>query len=266
MSRRQPIPSEGVRHARILPRAIVGLALAALVATVGTACSSHAGAAAQVGDTTIETSTLRGLVDRGAAAVESVPAEQASQQLQRPELQRRALTTLVQYQLIAAEAESLGVTVSQQDVDAYYQAYGILQFGSVDAFLTRAAAVGFAKEDVRLIIETGALEAAITDKLFPDLLASDEAAQAQYDSVVDQVGEIPLPFEEAKPYLKRFLADEQRSAALRPVLVEAAAREHISINPRFGAWDSKEFAVVAADGSVATTPGPVPSFDVSALS
>jgi SurA-like protein len=266
VSRREPIPSEGVRHARTFPRAIVGVALAALVATVGAGCTSHAGAAAQVGDTTIETSTLRGVVDRGAEAVESVPAEQAAQQLERPELQRRALTTLVQYQLIAAEAESLGVTVSQQDIDAYYQAYGVLQFGSVDAFLTRAAAVGFAEDDVRTIVETGALEAAITDKLFPDLIATEEAAQAQYDSIVEQVGEIPLPFEEAKPYLQRFLADDQRSAALRPVLVEAADREHISINPRFGVWDDTEFAVVAADGSVATTPGPVPSFDVSALS
>lgn len=255
-----------MRHARTLPRAIVGLGLAALVATAGTACSSHAGAAAQVGDTTIETSTLRGVVDRGVAAVESVPAEQAAQQLERVDLQRRALTTLVQYQLIAAEAESLGITVSGQDVDAYYQAYGILQFGSIDAFLTRAAAVGFAADDVRLIMETGALEAAVTDKLFPDLLATDELAKAQYDSVVDQVGEIPLPFEEAKPYLKRFLFDDQRSAALRPVLVDAAAREHISINPRFGVWDSKAFEVAAADGSVATTPGPVPSFDVSTLS
>nr|MDT0664886.1 hypothetical protein [Micromonospora sp. DSM 115978] len=210
--------------------------------------------------------TLRDVVDRGVAAVESVPAEEAAQQLGRTELQRRALTTLVQYELIAAEAEDLGVTVSQQDVDAYYQAYGILQFGSVEAFQTRAAAVGFAEADVELIVETGALEMAITDELFPELLAPEDVARSQYDSIVDQVGEIPLPYEEAEPYLQRFLADEQRSAALRPVLVEAADREQISINPRFGAWDSDEFAVVAADGSVATTPGPVPSFDVTTLS
>jgi hypothetical protein len=242
----------------------VGLALVAAVAAGG--CTTHAGAAAQVGSQSVETSTLRGIVDRGVAAVHTVPAEQAAQALDRPELQRRALTILVQRQLLDVEAARLGLSIDAQDVDAYYQAYGILEFGSVQAFQRRAAAAGFAVEDVRTIMFSGALEQAIQDKIAPTVLASDAEVQAQYDNIVAQAGEIPLTLEQARPYLARFLVGEKRAARMRPLLVDASKREGVAVNPRFGTWDAEQFAVVAADGSIATKTVPEPGLDRSAQS
>ncbi|MCK9931581.1 SurA N-terminal domain-containing protein [Frankia sp. Mgl5] len=245
------------------PRLLAGLGLVVLTGIAGTACTTHAGAAAQVGSSTIETSTVRGIVDRGFEAVSTVPAQQAAQSLDRAELQRRTLTTLVQLQVLESEADRLGVTLSGQDVDAYYQAYAVLQFGSVEAFETRAAAAGFAKEDVGVIVRTGALESAIGDKIAPNTLASVAEARTQYDSIVAQVGKLPLTFEAARPYLQRFLATDQRAVKLRPLLTEAADREHVSINPRFGSWDDKQFAVVSAPGTIATTAAPESALDLT---
>lgn len=255
--RRERIPSTDVKF----PRLLAGLGLVVLAGAAATACTTHAGTAAQVGSTTIETSTLRGIVDRGFEAVESVPAEQAAQSLDRTELQRRTLTTLVRLELLTVEADRLGVTVSSQEIDSYYQAYGVLQFGSVEAFEERAAAAGFAAEDVKAIVRSGALESAIGDKVAPRLLASDADARAQYDNIVAQVGEIPLSYADAKPYLRRFLVAEARAAEIRPLLAEATEREHVSVNPRFGEWDAQQVAVVDAAGTIATTPEPVSDLD-----
>jgi hypothetical protein len=244
----------------------VGVGLAALIATVGTACTTHAGAAAQVGGTTIETSTMRDIVDRGFAAFEAVPDDLVTRQIEWVELQPFVLTSLVRHELLAAEAERLGVTVSGQDIDAYYQATAIFRFRGVEEFHTSAAAEGIATEDLPLIVENWALESAVTDKLFPDLVARDDLARTAYEAIVQRDKEIPLSFEEARPYLVRFLVADQRTAAMSPVLAEAADREGIAINPRFGVWDRDNLAVVFADGSVATTPAPEPSFDVTAMS
>jgi hypothetical protein len=248
---------------------IAGVGLALFAALVGTACTPHAGAAAQVGSQTIETSALRDIVDRGVVAVKSVPeaqGAQGAQTLDRPELQRRALTTLVQKLLLSAEANRRGVSVTEQDVDAYSQAYAILNFGSVATFEKRAAAAGFAAPDIRVIMWSGALEQAIQDKITPDLVASDADVQAQYDHIVAQVGEIPLTLDQARPYLSRFLVGNKRAEKLRPVMVDASTREGVTVNPRFGTWNSKEFAVVAADGSIATTTAPTPTLDTNVLS
>jgi hypothetical protein len=256
-------------------RVIAGVVLALFVAASSTACTTHAGAAAQVGSQTIETSSLRGIVDRGLVAVKSVPAEQAARTLDRAELQRRALTILVQQKLLAAEAERRHITVDEQDVDAYYHAYGILEFGSVAAFEMRAAAVGFATEDIRIIMHSGALEQAIQDDIAPGLVADDATVQAQYDSIRNQLeqrgqlgeaGEIPLTLEQARPYLERSLVGEQRAEKMRPFLVKTAEREGVAVNPRFGKWDPEQFAVVAAEGTIATTVAPAPPFDPTVVS
>lgn len=256
-----------------LSRLLAGVGLVVVVGAAGTACTSHAGAAAQVGSQTIETSDLRGIVDRGLGASDSALATQGSQSsqgapqsLDQGELQRRTLTTLVQLRLLSAEAKRLGVSVSGQDVASYYQAYGILNFGSVKAFEQRAAAAGFAQRDVGVIVQSGALESAIGDKISPDLVASDADTRAQYDSIVAQVGKIPLSYQQAKPYLSRFIVSEQRSAKLRPILAQAESKDPISINPRFGRWDTKQFAIVAADGTVASSPAPKPTLDLTTQS
>lgn len=240
---------------------IAGVGLLMVAGTA--ACTTHAGAAAQVGDATIDTSTVRGMVDRGISASTALPTAQAGQSLDRTELQRRTLTTLVQLDLIEAQADRLGITVSPQDVDAYYQAYGVLQFGSVQAFEQRAAAAGFARQDVRTIVLSGAIESKIEDRIAPGLVASDAQARSQYDSIVSQVGAVPLSYAEAKPYLVRFLVADSRSAKLRPMLISTSHQEKVSVSPRFGVWSDDDLAVVAANGSIATVPVPVPTVALS---
>ncbi|TFE33108.1 hypothetical protein E0F15_06360 [Frankia sp. B2] len=250
-----------------LSRLLAGVGLLMLV---GTGCTTHAGAAAQVGSQTIGTSQLRGIVDRGLKAAQTVPIPQtsqsASQSLNRGELQRRTLTTLVQLELISGEAKRLGISLTGQDIASYYQAYAILQFGSVKAFEQRAAAAGFAQQDVATIVRSGAFESALGDKISPGVLASDADTRAQYDSIVDQIGKIPLSYRQAKPYLARFLVADKRATKARPLLAQAESRDPISINPRFGTWDTKQFAVVAAEGSIASKPAPTPILDLTTRS
>ncbi len=250
----------------VKPRSAVRRVLAsvALVVVAASACTTHAGAAAQVGDETIETSTLRGIVDRGVAVARTAAATagqsgQNAAPVERGELQRRTLSSLVYLDLLQKEARQLGVTVTGQDVDAYYQAYGVLQFGSVAVFEQRAAQGGTAREDLRAVALSGALELAITDRLTPNAVASEADARDIYDRIVGQVGKIPLSYADARPYLIRLLASEQRTPALQTKLREISQRETVSINPRFGGWDPSQLSVVAADGSVATTPAPEPS-------
>ncbi|WP_242418143.1 SurA N-terminal domain-containing protein, partial [Frankia sp. CpI1-P] len=166
-----------------LSRLLAGVGFVVLVGTAGTACTTHAGAAAQVGSQSIETSQLRGIVDRGLAAADGVPVSQsgqaASSALNRLDLQRRTLTTLVQLQLLSDEADRRGVTLSSGDVASYYQAYAILQFGSVQAFEQRAAAAGFAPRDVSVIVRSGALESALSDRVSPHLLATEAETREQ---------------------------------------------------------------------------------------
>lgn len=253
-----------------LSRLIAGVGMAVLVGFAGTACTTHAGAAAQVGPRAIETSQLRGIVERGLAAASTVPVSRSGQsaagRLDPPELQRRALTTLVQLSLLQDEAHRRGITLSDGQVASYYQAYAVLQFGSVRAFEQRAAAAGFDRQDVSMIVRSGALKSAISDQVSPTLLAGDAETREQYDSIVEQVGRIPLTYAQAKPYLARFIATNQRSAQLRPVLARAEKIDPISINPRFGRWDTGQFAIVAADGTIASRPAPTPTIDLSVQS
>lgn len=244
------------------PRLLAGLGLAALTGIAGTACTTHAGAAAQVGSSAIETSTLRDIVERGVEAVEASAGEQAVLNVNRPMLQRNALTTLVRIELLESEADRLGVSVSDQEVDAYYQAYAVLQAGSVEEFEQQAAGGGYDKEYLSTVVYMFALQSAIVDKVAPDKLASEDEAREYYDTIVDQFGEIPLSFEQSRPYLQRLIPAEDRAAVLLPLLEEAAQREGISINPRFGQWNMEELAVVSADGTIATTPEPAPGIDL----
>jgi hypothetical protein len=253
-----------------LSRLLASVGLLVLVGTAGTACTTHAGAAAQVGSHAIETSQLRGIVERGLAAADTVPVSQSGQTasgaLDPPELQRRTLTSLVQLELLSEEARRRGITLSEQDVAAYYQAYAVLQFGSVQGFEQRAAAAGFARRDVAVIVRSGALQSALSDRVSPNLLATEAETRAQYDNIVDQVGRIPLSYAQAKPYLARFIVAKERAAKLQPVLAQAERKDPISVNPRFGRWDTDQFAIIAADGTIASRPALVPTVDLTAQS
>ncbi|MCK9923541.1 SurA N-terminal domain-containing protein [Frankia sp. AgPm24] len=250
-----------------LPRLLAGVGLSMTVVLAASACTTHAGAAAQVGSHAIETSQLRSIVERGLSAAQAVPpspsGQSAASALDQPSLQRRTLTTLVQLQLMSDEAHRRGITVSDADVSAYYQAYAILQFGSVRAFEQRAAAVGFAQRDVAVIVRSGAIQSALSDRISPTLVATDAQTRSQYDSIVSQVGRIPLTYARAKPYLARFIAADVRAAALKPILDQAEKKNPISVNPRFGRWDTAQFGIVAADGTIASSVVPPPTLDTT---
>ncbi|WP_043602887.1 MULTISPECIES: SurA N-terminal domain-containing protein [Protofrankia] len=245
------------------------LAGVALVVLSVSACTTHAGSAAQIGDDTIKTSTLRDVVDRGlavsrSAAAANPSAAQSIAPIERTDLQRRALTTLVQLDLLEREARSLGITVADQDRDAFYQTYGVLEFGGVADFEQLAELGGIARQDLRLFLRSNALESAIADRLAPapDTDAAKEQARGRYDKIVTDFRakgkQISLSFDQAQGYLIRSLAADQRNQAVYTKLRETASREPVSINPRFGTWDSAQLAVAAAGVSIATTPAPEP--------
>ncbi len=230
---------------------------AALVALSAAACTTHAGSSAQVGSSTISTSTLRGLVQRGSAAVTANPT--AGQTLDPAALQRKLLSLLVTDKLVAEDADRLGVSVNQQEIATYDQAFGALNFGSVAKFHQQLAAAGVGPSDTDLYVRYAALQEAIEDKISPAPAISDANLRQQYDAVVKQTGKIPLSFDDAKPWIERFIADQTRSVALTKQLTGLADATRISINPRFGKWDASQLGVVAADGSVATKVAPAPS-------
>ncbi|WP_239334124.1 SurA N-terminal domain-containing protein [Frankia sp. CiP3] len=235
----------------------------ALVVVTSSACTTHAGSAAQVGDEMIQTSTLRGIVDRGMAAVQAAgPAQdaqtgQSAAPIERSDLQRQVLTELVQTNLAEQRARQLGVTVTGQDVDAYYQTFGVLRYGSVAGFEKAVAQSGFAREDLQMLVRARALDLALADRLAPNALASDADAREAYDQSVAQFGSLPLSFDQARPFLTRLLSTE-RAAAVEAQLRQISQRVNVSINPRFGVWSASQLTVLAAAGSVATTPAPEP--------
>lgn len=235
----------------------VAAAGAALVALTSAACTTHAGSAAQVGDSTISSSTLRGLVDRGSQAVAGNPDQ--AQTLDKATLQRKLLSLLVTDKLLQQQAAKLGVSVSGQDVAAYDQAFGLLNFGSVAKFHQQLAQAGIGASDVDRYLRFGALQEKVEDRISPAPKIADSTLRSQYDQVVQQVGKIPLSFTDAKPWIARFMANSDRSSALANRLVSASKDTSVSINPRFGTWDAGQLGVASADGTIATKVAPAPT-------
>ncbi|CAO5246335.1 SurA-like protein [Frankia sp. AgKG'84/4] len=253
-----------------LSRLLAGVGMLVVVLAAGTACTTHAGAAAQVGSYTIETSQLRDIVSRGLATSAAAPASQTSQAapgaLEPPAVQQRTLSSLVQLQLLSDEARRRGITVSDGDVAAYTQAFAVLQYGSLHAFQQQLSAAAVAPADVDVIMRAGALESAISDQVSPKLLATEAETRQAYNQSQRMFGRLPLTYPQAKPYLARLIVATERGDALRPVFAQAEKANPVSVNPRFGRWDSGQFSVVAADGTIASTPGPTPAVDLSVQS
>jgi hypothetical protein len=246
-----------------------------LIALAVAGCSSHAGAAAQVDNQTISTATLSGIVDRGwsaytayAAANPSFIAQlQASGQapLTRDTLQRQWLSTLVAERLAEVEARKFGVTVSDQEVNAYYQQVAVSQLGSVPTYLHEIAQLGVAPQDVPRIVRLDALQSKIEDKIAPDLIASDSEARSTYDALVTRFGTLPLTYVQLRPLLERNAqsVSDQRSAKLQPLLTQDSRQVGVSVSPRFGVWSPDDLAVLAQSGSVATVPMPAAQLNLS---
>ena len=64
--------------------------------------------------------------------------------------------------------------------------------------------------------------------------------------VVRVLGRRTTTLEQATPQLRRTALQTQRESALQELLTRTAASLHITINPRFGAWDGAQLQVVAA--------------------
>lgn len=253
---------------------LLGAALA-LAAVAMTACTSHAGAAAQVDNQKIDTSTVSAIADRGMAAYATyraahpdVVAQREAQQgpVTRDLVQRRALNSLIRIRLDEAEARKLGITLRPQDFDAYYQALAVTQAGSVPAFEQAVAVLGFSPQDVRTQVHVDALESKIADKLSPDLVGTDAQAKSAYDGLLAQFGvkSLPLTYEQLRPFLARdIVMGTARTDKITPELVKLSRQVGVSVSPRFGAWSVDDLQVLPQTGSIATTATPTPQLNLS---
>jgi hypothetical protein len=239
-------------------RRVVTAGALAVVGVLGlSACTTHTGAAAQVGSQKIDRSTLRGMVDRGMAAAAAAPAPVGSTPVQRPDLQSRTLGELVYLDLLRDQASSLGISVSPSDLSTYLQDFGILQFGNMPDFYAAAAQSGISRQDLNLFAERRVLETKIGEKLLPDAQAPVSEAKAFYDQQVAKYNGLPLTFPAVQDFLVHVMvADTQVTPAVLNRLRELSGHRHVSINPRFGTWDAKQFQVASADGSIATKAAP----------
>jgi SurA N-terminal domain len=248
-------------------RRVVTAGALALVGVLGlSACTTHAGAAAQVGSQKIDTSTLRGMVDRGMSAAAAAPPSTDTTPIGRSDLQTRTLGELVYLDLLRDEASSLGVSASAADLSSYLQNFGILQFGAMPAFYDAAAQSGISRQDLALFAERRVLETKVGEKLVPNAVASTGDARAFYDQQVAKFNGLPLTFGAVQDFLVHVIvADTEVTPVVLTKLRGIAGHQHISINPRFGQWDNSQFNVVTADGSIATKPAPAPSAAGSSL-
>lgn len=233
--------------------AALGLALTAAFSV--SACTTHAGAAAQVGDTRVSTSELRGLVTRGAEAARGAAA---GQQVDGAILQRQQLTLLITDELVDRLARSLGVSVATQDVDGFRAAFAALQYGGEQGLRQAAARGGIAPSDLPAVLRFRALEEAIGDRVAGDLTVPAGEIRQAYEQVRERFGgRVALTVEQATPQLRRLLLRQQRAERVQPLLRDQARTAGVSVNPRFGRWDPEQLAVAEADGSLSSpAPGP----------
>lgn len=67
--------------------------------------------------------------------------------------------------------------------------------------------------------------------------------------VVRVLGRRTTTLEQATPELRRTVLQQQRDSALQALLAKTANSLHITINPRFGAWDAETLSVVDRNAS-----------------
>lgn len=154
-------------------------ALAAAVLLTGCG-ETTAGVAARIGDTTIETSTFSARVARAYAN------EQFAQQQPREEYQRRLLNDLVVSRLVEVAADRLGVTVTDEQVDARVEEV-VASYGGRQAFEQLLPTRGFHPSDVRSVIRTELLQNAVLDKLVENERVTEEQLQAEYRRQLPQL-------------------------------------------------------------------------------
>ncbi|MFP5220369.1 MAG: peptidylprolyl isomerase, partial [Actinomycetes bacterium] len=187
--------------------AVAGLAVL-LLAGCGDA-AAQPGAAAVVGDQTIDIDELRGFVDRGLAD------PQAQEQFpDRAEYQRQVLNRMVRAELLEVAAAENDVTVTQGDVDAQIADFA-QQAGGREQLDQQAAANGISPEDIPSFAREVVLETELGDVVTEDAEVPDEQLEQIYQQNIGQFEQVRSRHilvedeETAKAALARVQADPE---------------------------------------------------------
>lgn len=171
-------------RSRFLP----ALAALAVLAVVAAGCggagpgSLPAGAVAVVGGATISRQELDATVDRALSRLKAQgqkPPSAGSDEYRA--LQQQALQYLVQREELALEAERLGVTVREKEVERRLRQVKRQYFGGSEARYRRALqAQGVTEEDVRQELRGQLLSEALYEKVSADVKVTDADVEAYY--------------------------------------------------------------------------------------
>lgn len=193
-----------------------------VVLTVATALfltgCSQVGAAATLGGTKITQATVQASIDAILAA--RVGVDTSQMQLETGEaLNRGQLRFHLLTALLRATGEELELTVSKAEIDTRRQSI-IEQVGGAEGLPSALVGAGIAPNDLDIYIEA--------------MTVSDKISQALIASGVTQ---------------------EDLGAAVQRLVVAKAKELGVTVNPRYGKWDSKVADIVAVDSaSPAVTP------------
>ena len=166
-------------------RFAVSAGLAVLLLTGCGDARLQPGAAAIIGDTRITTDELQQTSDAGLAD------PQALEQLggDRADFQRQVLSRLVRRELLAAAAQSRGVTVSDGDVARQIETF-VEAAGSREALEQQAAQAGVSANQLEPFVRDIVLEQALGDELVSDVDVPRADLRALYEQNIGQYDQI----------------------------------------------------------------------------
>lgn len=192
------------------------LAAAALLATVALVTSACSGAQTAGSAATVGDTRIseQQLADQVSAVLDAQGQPAVSDDAA---LTSTTLTRMITIELVRVLAAQEGVVITQGQIDQQIAAY-TEQAGSQEAVDTTFAQQGIAPNEIEDVVRVNLEAAALGPKLLPDGSA-DEQSQAVFTAVSS-------------------LSDDLE----------------VEVSPRFGAWDSANLRVAAAEDDVATLP------------
>lgn len=193
------------------------LAIIAATALLLTGCS-QVGAAATVGDTKITQATVQGSVD--SLLAERAKVDVTQMQLETGEaLNRSQLRFHLLSKLLRALGKELKIEVTKAEIDTR-RASILEQVGGASALPTALVSAGIAPADLDTYIEA----ISFSDKISKALIAAG-------------------------------LAEDQVGTEIQKLVVAKSKELGVTINPRYGKWNTETADIVAADpASSAVTP------------
>ncbi len=208
------------------PRRLALAAGATLLLLTGCGDNGQArpGAAAVVGETSVSTDDLQGLVERGL----SDPQAQAQFGANRVEFQRQALTRLINAEVLEQAAADNDVTATDGDVAARLADLE-QRSGGREALLEQAAQNGIAAEDLELFVRSVVLDQKLGDALTESVDVPEEDLRALYTQNIAEYDQVRS---------RHILLEDEATA--RQVLADVTA-------------DRSRFAPIAAELSIDTS-------------